>query len=124
MSELPWILAAVACVVVGQILQKAGMRNVGAIGATQLRSPVALVLAVARQPAVVAGFAIYALSALLWLYVLSRAELSFAYPFLSLAYAGVTAAATVLLKEPFTGRQWVGLLLVIAGVIAVAMSGV
>jgi drug/metabolite transporter (DMT)-like permease len=123
MSAIPWILGAVALLVAGQLLLKVGMLRVGAIDSARLRSPVAVVGAVARQPAVVLGFAIYGASALLWLYVLSQSELSFAFPFLSLAYAGVTAAATVLLKEHFTTRQWLGLVLVTAGVIAVAASG-
>lgn len=123
MSAVPWILGAVALVVAGQLLLKVGMLRVGAIGGEHMRSPLALVVTIARQPAVVIGFLIYGASALLWLYVLSRSELSFAFPFLSLAYAGVSAAATVLLKEHFAGRQWLGLALVTVGVIAVAASG-
>lgn len=123
MSAIPWIFGAVILVVIGQLLLKAGMLRVGAIDGTRVRSPVVLLGAIARQPAVVLGFAIYGASALLWLYVLSQSELSFAFPFLSLAYAGVTAAATVLLKEHFTARQWFGLVLVTVGVIAVAASG-
>lgn len=123
MIAVLWILSAVVCVVAGQILLKIGMHRVGAIEREHLKAPVALAMSVARQPAVVAGIALYAVSALLWLYVLSRSALSFAYPFLSLAYAAVTAAATLLLKETFTWRQWAGLMLVIAGVVAVAASG-
>ena len=123
MSAVPWILGAVALVVAGQLLLKVGMLRVGSIDAARLRSPISLVGAIAREPAVLLGFVIYAASALLWLFVLSQSELSFAFPFLSLAYAGVSAAATVLLKEWFAPRQWLGLALVTVGVIAVAASG-
>ncbi|HZL05862.1 MAG TPA: transporter [Coriobacteriia bacterium] len=123
MSAVPWILGAVALVVAGQLLLKVGMLRVGVIGQEQVRSPFVLLVSIARQPAVVLGLLIYAASALLWLFVLSQSELSFAFPFLSLAYAGVSAAATVLLKEHFEGRQWLGLVLVTVGVIAVAASG-
>ena len=123
MSAVPWILGSVALVVAGQLLLKMGMLRVGSIDAARMRSPLTLVGAIAREPAVLLGFVIYAASALLWLFVLSRSELSFAFPFLSLAYAGVSAAATVLLKEHFAGRQWLGLALVTLGVIAVAVSG-
>lgn len=123
MSAVPWILGTVALVVAGQLLLKVGMLRVGAIDRERMRAPLALLAAVVRQPAVVAGIVAYGLSGLLWLYVLSRAELSFAFPFLSLAYAGVTAAATVILKEHFSARQWFGLALVMVGVIAVAASG-
>ena len=122
MSAVPWILGAVALVVAGQLLLQVGMLRVGAISGEHMRSPLALVGTIAREPAVVIGFLIYGASALLWLFVLSQSELSFAFPFLSLAYAGVSAAATVLLKEHFTGRQWLGLVLVTVGVIAVAAS--
>jgi len=124
MSALPWILGTVGLVVTGQILLKIGMLRIGAIDRHRLRSPVALLAQVARQPAVVMGIVTYGLSGLLWLFVLSRTDLSFAFPFLSLAYAGVTAAATVFLKEHFSIRQWFGLGLVICGVMAVAASGV
>ena len=123
MSSIPWILFTVALVVVGQLLLKVGMQRVGAIEGEQLRAPLALVGRVAREPAVVLGFVIYGLSAIVWIYVLSRADLSFAFPFLALAYAGVTAAATVVLKEPFAPKQWIGLVLVMIGVTLVAASG-
>ena len=123
MSSIPWILFTVALVVAGQLLLKVGMQRVGAIEGEQLRAPLALVGRVAREPAVVLGFVIYGLSAIMWIYVLSRADLSFAFPFLALAYAGVTAAATVVLKEPFSPKQWIGLGLVMIGVMLVAASG-
>ena len=123
MSDVPWIVGTVALVVTGQLLLKIGMIRVGTIDRERIRSPWTLIGDVIREPTVVLGVLVYALSGLLWLYVLSRAELSFAFPFLSLAYAGVTAAATVFLEEHFTGRLWFGLVLVMVGVVAVAFSG-
>lgn len=122
MSVVPWILGAVALVVAGQMLLKVGMLRVGVVDRHRLRSPAALFATLVREPAVVAGVVVYAASALVWIYVLSRADLSFAYPFLSLAYVAVTASATVFLKERFSTRQWLGLALVVAGVAAVAAS--
>lgn len=123
MSDLPWILGTVALVVTGQMLLKIGMVRVGAVSRERLRAPFTLFMDVVGEPLVVIGIVVYGLSGLLWLYVLSRAELSFAFPFLSLAYAGVTAAATIFLHEHFSARQWFGLVLVMGGVAAVALSG-
>jgi drug/metabolite transporter (DMT)-like permease len=123
MNSIPSIFAAVGLVVCGQLLLKAGMQRVGMVGAQRARSPLALMRDVATTPQVVAGLCLYGASAVLWVYVLSRADLSFAYPFLSLAYALVTAAATVIFKERFTARQWLGLGFVVAGVMLVAMTG-
>lgn len=122
MSQLPLILGTVSLVVCGQLLLKTGMRRVGVIDGERLRSPLRLVVDVVRTPAVVLGLGIYGASALAWIVVLSRTELSFAYPFLSLAYVIVTIAAMVLLGERFSARQWVGLVAVVAGVLLVALS--
>lgn len=122
MSQLPLILGTVALVVCGQLLLKSGMRRVGVVDAERARSPLALVVAIARTPAVVAGLAVYGASALAWIVVLSRSELSFAYPFLSLAYVIVTVAAMLVLGERFSARQWVGLASVVVGVLLVALS--
>ncbi|PKQ38011.1 MAG: multidrug resistance protein [Actinobacteria bacterium HGW-Actinobacteria-1] len=122
MSQLPLILGTVSFVVCGQLLLKTGMRRVGVIDGERLRSPLRLVVDVVRTPAVVLGLGIYGASALAWIVVLSRTELSFAYPFLSLAYVIVTVAAMVLLGERFSARQWAGLVAVVAGVLLVALS--
>lgn len=122
MSQLPLILGTVSLVVCGQLLLKTGMRRVGVIDGERLRSPLRLVMDVVRTPAVILGLCIYGASALAWIVVLSRTELSFAYPFLSLAYVIVTVAAMVLLGERFSARQWAGLVAVVAGVLLVALS--
>jgi drug/metabolite transporter (DMT)-like permease len=123
MSPLPAILLSVAMVVTGQTLLKAGMTRVGVVDGERLRRPVALVLAVASTPAVVGGLALYVASAVSWIYVLSRTELSFAYPFLAVSYVAVTAAAVLGLKERFATKQWFGVALVVAGVLVVALTG-
>jgi drug/metabolite transporter (DMT)-like permease len=122
MHDVALILAVVGMVIGGQVLMKVGMDKVGEVNRAHLRSPVALVRQVATTPAVVAGLGAYALSAVGWVYVLSRVELSYAYPFLGLAYIGVTALAVLMLKEPFTRFQWLGVAFTVAGVVTVAMT--
>tara|TARA_B100002051_G_C16683509_1_gene611240 strand:+ start:764 stop:1138 length:375 start_codon:yes stop_codon:yes gene_type:complete len=116
------ILAAVALVICGQLLLKSGMTQVGAISAQDFISPTRLFLQISSQPTILIGFLLYTLSAVSWVYILSQTDLSFAYPFLALAYAGVTTAATLMFKERFTSQQWVGLSLVVAGVFIVAAT--
>ncbi len=118
------ILATVALVVTGQLLLKRGMSRVGAIDRARLRQPLVLVKTVVRTPAVVGGLAVYSISAVGWILVLSRFDLSFAYPFLAISYVGVTAAAVRVLGEKFSLRQWAGMAVVAIGVVLVASSGV
>jgi uncharacterized membrane protein len=55
-------------------------------------------------------------SALLWIRLLSRGQLTIVYPLLSLSYLFVYAAATIFLNESPALIKWVGIILICAGV--------
>jgi drug/metabolite transporter (DMT)-like permease len=61
-------------------------------------------------------------STALWLTAISRTELSFAYPFLSLNVVLITAGSAVFLKERVTARHWAAVLLIVLGIVLVARS--
>ncbi|MGV8917536.1 MAG: 4-amino-4-deoxy-L-arabinose-phosphoundecaprenol flippase subunit ArnE [Pseudomonas sp.] len=54
---------------------------------------------------------------LLWLLVLQRLEVGIAYPMLSLNFVLITLVAHYLFKESIDRRHWMGVALVIAGVV-------
>lgn len=56
---------------------------------------------------------------LLWLSVLQRVPVGVAYPMLSLNFILVTLAARWLWRETITARQWLGIALIVFGVILV-----
>ncbi len=76
----------------------------------------------ASNVAVVGGLVIFALSAVIWLMVLSRASLSFAYPFASLSYLVIVLAAKFVLGETIPPLRWAGVLLIMAGIVLVAQT--
>lgn len=121
MSMVPVILGTVLLVITGQLLLKSGM-TVANVRAGERRDFGRLARA-AFNWRVVAGFAVYGVSALAWIVVLSRAELTFAFPFLGLGYTGVVLGAVLLLGERPGRMQWAGIAIVVAGVTLVAMSG-
>jgi len=122
-NGVPLILPVVALVVFGQLLLKVGMDQVGVIGRSRLGRPVSLAQEVVSTPAVLAGLALYAVSALGWIVVLSRVDLSFAYPFLGLSYVTVPITAVLVLHERFDRIQWLAVVAVLLGVVLVAGSG-
>ena len=63
------------------------------------------------------GFILYGLSAICWLWVLSRAQLSFAYPILSLSFPVVVALSMLLFDETVSPIRWL-----VVGVIVVGVS--
>jgi multidrug transporter EmrE-like cation transporter len=79
-------------------------------------------IATLLRPGVIAGLACYAISVVIWIYVLSRAEASFAYPFLGLGFVLVSLAGWQFLGEPLTIQRVAGTLLVSVGVFVLATS--
>ena len=60
---------------------------------------------------------------LVWLLVLQRLEVGIAYPMLSLNFVLVTLMARFVFHEPIDARHWLGVGLVIAGVVLLGRQG-
>ena len=115
-------LSTVILVIVGQTLLKRGMNAVGPITRVRLGSPGRLLVTMVSRWELWAGTAIYATSAATWLLTLSTTPLSKAYPFLCLWYLGVIVSAVTVLRERLTPAQWLGVMLVIAGIAVLAAT--
>lgn len=85
------------------------------------RLPV-FMLEAAQTPWVLAGLLMYVLSAGAWLLVLARADLSFAYPFVSLAFVLTAIYGFWVLNEPMDLARISGIGLIVGGVLLVARS--
>ena len=116
------ILTSVLMTSMAQILLKHGMnqvvdRNNGrpfSFNGTSLRL-------VATTPWIWVGLALFGLAAILWLMVLSRAALSFAYPFAALTYV-VIVTYDAFRNEPVGALRWSGALLIVAGILLVSRT--
>lgn len=120
--SLALILVAVAFGVVGQLALKSGMTQVGRIGSQHTIFVAHTIVRVLTTPAVLIGLACYGLGAVAWLVVLSRLDLSFAYPFLALNFVLITLASRLVLGETVPPMRWLGVLIICLGVIVVARS--
>lgn len=113
MKNLIYILLCVFMIAIGQVLLKFGVsgthENIPLISITTIRSLVGNVY-------FLSGAALYGISFILWLYVLSNVRVSYAYPFLSLSYPLVVILSNALLGEPFSKGAWVGVILISIGV--------
>lgn len=70
-----------------------------------------------RSPWLWSALACLGLGLLVWLLVLQRLEVGIAYPMLSLNFVLVTLVARFVFDEPVDGRHWLGVALVIGGVV-------
>lgn len=111
--NLGLIIINVALAVSGQIAIKAGMKQIGYINSANLLS---LTLKSFTNVYVILGLLSYALAAVSWIIVLSRVDLSYAYPMLSLGYIVILLISIFFLNEVVTTMRITGTILIIVGV--------
>lgn len=105
---------------IGQILVK--------LGATHLELDfssahlVGSLLAIFKNLPVMSGLFLYGISFLLWVKVLTKLELSYAYPLVSLAYVLIMLVSWLAFKESLSIYRLLGTFLIILGVVLVARS--
>lgn len=118
-SLIPFILLAVALNAAAQIFLRLGARSAPLFDGDNPAWAWAMVL---LRPGVAAGLLCYGVSLVVWIFVLSRAEASFAYPFLGLGFVLVALASWQILGEPLTLQRVAGTALVTLGVLVLAGS--
>lgn len=80
------------------------------------------VLTYLLQPWLMGGLACYVFSLLVWLAVLSKAEVSTAYPFLSIGYVLAAIAGFFFLGENVTATRAFGIALICGGLVFISRS--
>ena len=108
---------AVACVglsAAAQVAMKLGMRATEGVAATYAQA--------LTSPLVWLGLGLYGLSAVAWLWVLSRLDVSLAYPLVSLGFVFTFAVGIGWLGEPFSWQRLGGCGLIVAGVLLLALD--
>ena len=74
------------------------------------------------KPRLWLGFIFSVISLCIWLVVLSKAELSFAFSADSMHYIFIALASWLILKEKFNSLRWLGTGLIVIGIVAVSLS--
>jgi len=115
------ILLDVALNVVGQLSLKFGMSRVGNFSLT-LPGLTSAFSRVVVNPYIILGVFCYGTGFLVWLIVLSKAEVSYAYPMISLGYVFTALLAWQLLGEHVTAVRMVGIFITVLGVVIIARS--
>lgn len=117
MKTIALILLSVTLGVTGQIFLKQGVSADGPI--TGLNRAL---LVTFFRPLVLLGLFCYGLSSISWLVVLSRTELSYAYPMIALGYVFVFFLSWWFFGENVTWIRIAGLFLICFGVVLVAIT--
>jgi drug/metabolite transporter (DMT)-like permease len=105
----------------GQILLKMGMERLGTF---QLSGPTVIqsMAQVLAAPLVWLGLGCYGLATVVWLAVLSRLDVSLAYPLLALNFVLVPLLGWLILGEQVPSWRWFGVGFVLVGVTIIART--
>ena len=122
MKYLGFILFTVMTNAAAQVMLKQGMTSLGPLS-FEGTNPVLKILQIVFHPWVFAGLLTFVISMASHLYVLSKVELSFAYPFLSLAYVAVAVFAYFVFREDLNAWRIAGIAFICAGTVLIAQGG-
>ncbi len=114
-----YILISVLGGGIGQILLKQGMSTMGPL-TLEVEQMGAILWRMGTNLYVLGGLVIYGASTVFWLSALSRVDLSFAYPFVSLSYVVMLIAAWQIFQEDISVLRLLGTMVVGLGVLLVA----
>ena len=106
----------------GQLLLKHVMRGVGPIALAQAASPWRIIRQLVLNPTFLLAVALYAVGFVIWLVVISKLDLSYAYPILALSYSLVPLLSWLAFGEHISPMRWVGIAIICAGVAVVGLS--
>ena len=109
-------LVALACVVgiaIGQLLFKLSANSLQKTGS--LFAPETAVT-------LIVAFVLYGVTTLAWVWVLQKASLGRIYPLMALAFVIVPLASHYLFGEPLERQYWLGILMIVAGIVLVLKS--
>ena len=118
MKDMLLIIVSVSLAALGQLLLKLGMIKVGRV--SSLASAPSMILNALLNPIVLSGLAVFGISALSWLVVLSRVKLSIAYPMVSLGYVAVVLFSWLIFKESVKPITIAGCLAIAIGVFLIS----
>jgi len=116
------IAMVLICVVMGsfgQIYMKRGLKQ----NPLDLKDILSVkIFSTVFEPNVFIGLMLYILASVIWLTVLSKADVSYIYPMISLGYILTAFLAKFYFNENISVVRWFGILLILGGVFLIAKS--
>ncbi len=118
MNAIAIIIIGVIFAAIGQISWKLGMNQAGQLTAFNFTALSTVLL----NPYILLGFVLYGLGTIFWLIALSKKDLSFVYPFISLTYILVLVLSSLVLKESIGLNKIAGTMAIIIGLIIISRA--
>jgi multidrug transporter EmrE-like cation transporter len=122
LTTFAFIITGVLLNAAAQLLLKAGTNAMGGAIHLTAQNWFSTGLKVITQLPILAGLTCYAISVVVWIIGLSRADVSLAYPMLSLGYIAAAVGAWLFLGEAITPQRMLAMGVIIVGVALLART--
>lgn len=116
------ILCSILLSSFAQIVLKIGMSNTNVLAAIQSSNALEIIKAIATNISVIGGLGLYFASAAVWLLVLAKVDVSFAYPFVGLGFIITMLLAFFINGEVLSTTKVIGTLCIALGVAIIAQG--
>ena len=116
------ICFSVACSSFAQLGLKIGMSKPMVSQAIAQGGWLQIALGIGLNPWVVGGLTLYFFGAVVWLFVLAKVQLSFAYPFVGLGFILTMFLGKFVMDDDLSLQRLVGTLVVVVGVLLIAVE--
>ena len=103
---------------VAQIFLKYGTRKIGTLNFSYSEI-VSLFWKIFTQPHILSGLVLYGISFIIWIFSISKLEISVAYPMLSIGFVFTSLFAYFFLGESLSFIQILGIFLIVLGTILI-----
>lgn len=120
MSVYATIFLTIVATVISQIVTKKGMLLAGQMPSTPIDTLTFLIKTMILNPYVLGGLLLSVIASMSWIATLARTNLSFAYPFMSLAFPLVLLFAGFIFGETISSVRWVGMIIIMIGLVMVS----
>ena len=121
MKPISLLLTSVFLGTIGQLCAKKGVMNIGQVYLNPSKI-ISIIFQFFSNPLILIGVFAYLIGSVIWLTALSRVELSFAYPFVSLTYVFVFIGSWFFFGETINLFRCLGLALIVCGVFFISLS--
>ncbi|NCO75770.1 MAG: EamA family transporter [Cyanobacteria bacterium] len=111
-----YIFLTILLTVYGQIVIKWQVNLAGAMP-VESADKIGFMIRLLLNPWIMTGFASAFLAAISWMGAMSKFPISYAYPFMSLAFVIVLILSNLFFKEPITISKSIGMGLIVLGII-------
>ncbi len=119
---LSLIVATSVCDTINQLFLKSTIDSFEALETNSVGKILKFILRLIMTPRVWIGCLFAILSLCIWLVVLSKADLNFAFSVDSMHYIFIALASQYILKEKVGPRRWLGTLFIVVGIFLVSLS--